>query len=503
MRRPVLILIMLLFCRLPLEAGQTDMSARDTINVYSSVTDYLEAISVMPVDSIISRCSVLIDSAEDPQTQAQLAGLAFDFYADSPIMGVEGVSVYIADNYFLNKRLEWNNPDSYPLLYTFAEFNRSSLLGQRMAPLSAESLEGGMVDLCAASDGYKILYFYEDRCATCTVQTPRIISFLNQYDGEIPVTLYAFYTQSDKEAWTSYVFKNFHRIANPKVTVINVWDPEGASAFHKNYSVLTTPSLFLVDEDNTICGRKLDAEALSELLGSKNSFFDSLYSLMGQLGENLGFEEEALQDVCAAFAARTADDIQLYRDTFYGIFSYLRAQNDLAAQNGAAMVAEQYILGQREKWSPELLQMMEHSVAMYRLNPVGGKASDATLLNRRGKEKHLSDLCGRKYTVLFFNLISCADCRYFRQELEEMEPVLKKNGARVISIYVGPDESEWQEELRNKTCRWKYLRAEWPEADIYSLYDLSIVPKIYLIDKEGTVIAKDIPPATLKEIFQQ
>lgn len=503
MKRTVLILLLTLFCHLSLDARQTDGAARDTVNFYGSVTDYLEAISVMPVDSIINRCSALIDSASDPQTQAQLAGLAFDFYSDSHVMGVEGVSVYIADNYFLNKKLDWGNDDSYPLLYTFAEFNRNSLLGMRMAPLSAESLEGGTVDLCAATGGYKILYFYEDRCATCAAQTPRIISFLNQYDGEMPLTFYAFYTQGDKEEWAKYVFSNFHRISNPKVTVVNVWDPEGASSFHKNYSVLTTPSMFLIDMDNTICGRKLDASALAELLGVQNSFFESLYALMDQLNENLGFDEDALQDICTAFATRTAGNDPLYRDTFYGIFNYLRAQNDIDAQNGAVMVAEQYIIGQKEKWSPELIQMLEHSVAMYHLNPVGGTASDATLLNRRDREKKLSGFYGRKYVLVFFNLVSCADCRAFRQELEEMEPLLKKSGVRVISVYVGPDEEEWREDISNRVRRWKYLRADWPEADIYNLYDLSIVPKLYLLDRNGTVTAKDITPATLKEFLQQ
>ncbi len=502
MRRWVVILFSVLICHGPLSARQTEGAVRDTVSIYGSVTDYLEAISVMPVDSIINRCRVLIDSAPDPVTQAQLAGLAFDFYAGSKVMGVEGVSVYIADNYFLNKKLVWSDPESYPLLYTFAEFNRSSLLGMRMAPLSAEAIEGGTVDVCAATGGYKILYFYEDKCSTCSVQTPRIISFLNQYDGDLPLTFYAFYTQGDKEAWTSYVFKNFHRIDNPKVTVVNLWDPEGATSFHKGYSVLTTPSMFLIDENNTICGRKLDAAALSELLGSRNSFFDSLYSLMDGLKENLGFEEDALQDVCAAFAARTADNDQLYCDTFYGIFSYLRAQNDIAAQDGAVMVAEQYILGQKEKWSPELLQMLEHSVAMYHLNPVGSMAADATLLNRRDRERRLSAMFGRKYSLVFFNLVSCADCRSFKQALEDMDPVLKKNGVKVISVYVGPDEEEWRQELKGGLRRWKHLRASWPDAEIYDLYDLSIVPKLYLLDKTGTVIAKDITPATIEELLQ-
>ena len=93
---------------------------------FSGVTEYLQSISVMPADSIIARCDKLIEAAETEDKQSAMAGLIFDFFSVSPIMGNESVAIYVADNYFLNHRLKWSDPNTLPALTTYAEFNRES-----------------------------------------------------------------------------------------------------------------------------------------------------------------------------------------------------------------------------------------------------------------------------------------------------------------------------------------------------------------------------------------
>ena len=519
MRRIALIILLLaapLLCR-----------AQSAGNLYDSLRSYFEAISTMPVDSINARMDVLIASAADDDVRAAIAGRAFDYYMDCHVMGAEGVSVYIADNYFLNTRLSWPSEATWPNLYAFAEFNRQSLLGMPAPELVLESLEGGMVDVREDVGGYKILFFYEDACSTCVKQTPLIVSILKEYSGTAPLRFYAVYTQGDRSAWAKYAITNFGSISNPKVQVFNLWDPEGASEFHKKYSVLTTPALLLLDADNRIVGRKLDAAALAELLGQKESFTSSLVELLDGVRDNLCLDSETVTDVCAAFSSRIGDDPQMYRDTYFGIYNYLRGQGEYEAMESAAYVAEKYILGRPEMWSPEMITQIEDAVRRFRMNPVGAAAPDANLRNRCGGQTQMLSKRGKNYTVLFFNLISCGECAAWKEQLLEMKPLLKKKGARVVSVYVGPDPDEWKESLRHKPatsqsansgdsprqtspsgristcgCWWRDLRTDWPGSDIYRLYDLTTAPRIYLLDATGRIIAKDIPPDTLKGLLE-
>ena len=500
-----ILLLSLCFNCLHAEAGAT-LADSDTLNIYDSLRAYLEAIGTMPVDSINARLDILIDSAADDEVRAGIAGVAFNYFLDSPVMGAEGVSVHIADNYFLNKRLKWSSEATFANLYTFAEFNRLSLLGMEAQPLVLESLDGETVSIRDAAPGYKILYFYDDQCLTCARQTPLIMSLLETYTGEQPITLYAIYTQGERDTWARYAISHFAKIDHPLVRVYNLWDPEGASEFHKKYSVLTTPALFLLDADMRIIGRRLDAAALGELLGQRESFDASLYGLMDNVRDNLGLGTETVGDVCGVFASRIGGDLPLYRSTFYAIYNYLRSQDDYEAAASAAFVAQKYIVERPDVWSPEFVSMMADAVRRFNLNPVGSKASDATLRKKCGGKTTLLAKTGKNYTVLFFNLISCSDCAAWKKELQQMKQLFLDKGVRVISVYVGPDPKEWKQSLRTSGTGgswWRDLRTDWPDSDLYEKYDVTTAPKLYLLDSEGTVTAKDITPATLRDILEK
>ncbi|MCF0177238.1 MAG: redoxin domain-containing protein, partial [Bacteroidales bacterium] len=270
LRRSIAIsIVVTLFSILPMGAQQ----------IYSSVRSYLDGIVTLPIDSIIHKCDLLIAEGENAENQSKIAGLIFDYFTSSPIMGADGVAVHIADNYFLNKKLSWPNASSYPALFTFAEFNRESLIGNRAPSLDIEDIDGNSLSIPKGEKGLSLLYFFDDHCASCAKETPAIASFLQHYDGAQPLTLYAVYTQSDKESWKKYADLHFNSITNPQVRVYNLWDPEATSSFHMKYGVLSTPRLFLVDQENRIVGRMLDSKAIVTMIENDNNYFESLNTL--------------------------------------------------------------------------------------------------------------------------------------------------------------------------------------------------------------------------------
>ncbi|MBQ7222129.1 MAG: redoxin domain-containing protein [Bacteroidales bacterium] len=473
-------------------------AAQAQTNYYNSVTEYLNAVCTLPVDSIIVRCDKLIASGQTVDAQGNIAGVIFDYFTSCPIMGTEAVSVYIADNYFLNKKLPWPNEETYPSLYTYAEFNRESLIGRSTPELIATDLDGESVNVRNIFSDYKILYFYDSHCATCQIQTPQLVSFLKEYDGECNVTFIAFYTQGEYDEWNKYVATSFATVNNPKVRIVNLWDPEAESAFHRKYSVLTTPALFLIDQDNRIAGRKLDCNALRQLLGQKDSYFASLHLFLNSLlGEMENPDRESVNYVADAFYERTVADPDTFRETMYYIYNYLKSADNYACQQGAVDLAEKYILGMPSMWSGEMLDQTAEAVRLFSLNPLGETANNATLFTQCGFRITLHSVKAQ-YTILFFNLVSCADCRQYEQAIAGMTSLIKENKAKVVSVYVGPDKDEWKQHNKSLPKKWIKLRASGFGDKIYTLYDISTVPRIYILDKEKRVIAKDITPDTLR-----
>jgi len=483
-------------------AAQSVQSAADSTKraFFNTIESQLPALSVIPADSIIMLADGLISIMESKEDSTEIAGLFFNYFSDCPVMGTEAVAVHIADNFFLNGRLKWPDDNTYPELFAFAEFNRSSLLGMSAPALTMNDIDSSVVDIRTVRSPLKVLYFYDDACATCARETPLLVSLLDNYDGEGQISFFAIYTQSERSAWENYVKEHFSSIDNPKVRVYNLWDPEYESNFQMKYGVLTTPAMFLLDSENTIIGRKLDSEALSQLIHIKDNFRTSLLNMLDTVTDELGANEESIMNLVAALYLRSNGDVESFKTVLYEIFTYYRSIPLRDAQLGAAKMAEEFILGVDGSWAEETLEEVRWNLMKMKQNDIADTATDEILYNKRGTKKRM--LAGRKpYTVLFFNIAHCKDCRQYKEDLRDAAPLLKSKKAKVVSIYLSADRSQWLNDIKENK-NWTHLTDEGPQSRLREDYDLAVVPRIYLLDKDKKVIAKDITVPTLCEILE-
>ena len=482
--------------------AQQPQSARtiDKSEFYKSVEEQLPFISLMPADSAIVLADRIISMMVSKEDSTHVAGMFFDYFSDCPVMGSEAVAVHIADAYFLNGKLKWPDEDSSPALFTFAEFNRSSLLGKSAPDLVMDDINGSVVDVRAIRAPLKVLYFYDVSCSTCARQTPLLVELLNAYEGDSEIAFFAIYTQSERSEWESYVKDHFDNIDNPKVTVYNIWDPELESNFQMNYGVLTTPAMFLLNSENTITGRKLDSEALGRLIKIKDNFRTSLMKMLDSVTGAVGASEESIMQLVATLFQRSNGDVDTFRTVLYEMFKYYRSIPLAGAQQGARRIAEDFILGVDGGWAQETLDEVKWNLEKMQLNSIGEKAVDETLFNKKGAKKKM--LAGNKpYTVLFFNIAYCKDCAQYKQDLKDASALLKSKKAKVVSVYLSADREQWLNDIKNNK-NWTHLTDEGPWSQLREDYDLGVVPRLYLLDKDKTIVAKDITVQELCEILE-
>ena len=488
---------------LALVLGLGSATAQES-TTHSSVTAYLQTLLTEPVDSINLHVDRLIDSVgrQQPELQSKVAGIVFDYFSTSPVMGHEAVAVHIADEWFLNKRLPLENENLYPIIYTFAEFNRSSLVGKDAPALQMQSIDSIPVEIRDINTPLKVLFFYDTECSTCRKQTPLLADLARNYQGA-PLTLVAIYTQSDRAAWEAYVREWFGDIDNPNVLLVHLWDPEAETGFHKKYGVLSTPMLFLLDEQNVILGRGLDSESLAQMLGMENAqilqyqkLFDNIFGAFDPL------TVENVEGIADALADRVKDSRSMYIEVMLNLFNYLRSSDNFAQQQGALYVAEKYIAAEPDYWSPEFLERTVYALAKARLNPVGQKATQLYLQKKCGKTVPLYN---NKYwyTLVFFHLIDCQQCQKELAELKRLNSDFYDLDIRVVMVYVGKDQENWKKFVRRQQpSRWTFLNDFKDQSNMRMLYDLDYVPHLYLLDRNGTVVAKDIRASELKDLLK-
>ena len=484
-------------------AGSCAALAQEPLVEHQSVTAYLQSLTEEPVFTINQKVDQLIDSIgqQYPQLQSKVAGMAFDYFTSTHIMGHEAVAVHIADNWFLNGKLKLEDENLYPMLYTFAEFNRSSLVGADAPGLEMEDIDGIRVEIREDPGSSKVLFFYDTECSTCRREAPMLAELAQNYTGE-PLTIFAIYTQSDREAWKKYVEETFSSIDNPKVNMVHLWDPEAATGFHKKYAVLSTPMMFLLDSQNIILGRGLDCESLAQLLFIENTqalrYKQMFENVFGQF-KPLTFQN--VQGLIDAFHEKVAPNRKLHAELFINLFNYLRTSNEFPKQQGALYLAEKYIASEPDQWAPEFLDRTIHALAQAKLNPVGYPATNLTLQNKRGRDVQMIDY-KHYYTLVFFHLIDCQQCQKEIEALKKLKPELFDIDIQVVMVYVGSEQEKWKKFVKEDCLsRWKYYNDFKGKSNMRQLYDLEYVPHMYLLDADGIVTAKDINTQELKELL--
>lgn len=473
----------------------------------AKVKQYLQAIELNPNDTLIILTDNLIKGNGATNISARLQALiactAFDYFYKSAIMGQEGVAVHIAQEWFLNGKLEWPNKEGLFMLQMFVNTNKHSLIGMQAPNLKLVDTLGKVISLNSLEGDYTILYFYTDDCHTCKVETPKLVDFVNEYKGGV-INVYAVYTQANTELWKAYINKEFV-LYNPFVNWVNVYDPLFESEFHMLYNVLSTPQMFLLDKDKKIIGRNLKTDSLAELLRAKNKEADDLHKFFTDFFTKTGtLDTTSIHTGIDAFYSKSAQKPELFREIFRELFNFLRLSSDYRLQEGAAYLGQKYILDKAELWNNKsFVEQVKRAIAVFNMNPLGGKAANLSLESINGSSIELYDI-KNEYKVLYFYKINCGICGLVSKELQKLYDIYKNSkdiDIEFVAINTGKDYKEWVKHVAQNGFTWQETWGGDQADEIYENYYLENVPGIYLL-KDNIVIAKDINDLDLKELLE-
>ncbi len=126
--------------------------------------------------------------------------------------------------------------------------------------------------------------------------------------------------------------------------------------------------------------------------------------------------------------------------------------------------------------------------ALLRTN-IGVVASDFKLPDLKGKMFSLSGFQG-KVVLIDFWASWCKPCRKSIPHLKEMYNEFHKKGLEIISISTDKNRDKWEKALGEENMIWLQLVDYKKEAS--RLYGITSIPKLFLVDEEGKILAKDL-----------
>lgn len=164
-------------------------------------------------------------------------------------------------------------------------------------------------------------------------------------------------------------------------------------------------------------------------------------------------------------------------------------------------------MGNIAQTSPKGKELKAAIDGMKALAP-GALAPDFTLSTASGEQLSLKDLRGHIVLIDFW-ASWCAPCIAEMPVVKEIYEKYNASGLEVIGISMDHVKTSWTKAIEKVQIPWTHVSSlkgmkRCPVAQLYQVY---AIPKLYIIDKEGKIVAKDLRGEELKrkidELFAQ
>ena len=148
---------------------------------------------------------------------------------------------------------------------------------------------------------------------------------------------------------------------------------------------------------------------------------------------------------------------------------------------------------------------LEQRIASIGALEIGGQAPEIELLNPEGQKVKLSSLRG-KVVLIDFWASWCRPCRAENPNVVRMYNKYHDQGFEVYSVSLDNSADRWKQAIIQDKLTWTHVSdlKGW-KSSAAALYEVSGIPKTFLLDKNGRIIGKDLrgPALEMKlgEIF--
>ncbi|MDR1666280.1 MAG: AhpC/TSA family protein [Bacteroidales bacterium] len=146
--------------------------------------------------------------------------------------------------------------------------------------------------------------------------------------------------------------------------------------------------------------------------------------------------------------------------------------------------------------SSQWVKMMKEKLFAARKTGIGQVFSDMEMQTPDDQPVKLSDYAGKgKYVLIDFWASWRHPCRLAGPEKVELYNKYKNKGFEIIGVSFDKDKEEWTQAISDDELPWIHMSdlAFW-ESKAVALYSVYSIPYAILLDPEGTIIEKYLPP---------
>lgn len=140
----------------------------------------------------------------------------------------------------------------------------------------------------------------------------------------------------------------------------------------------------------------------------------------------------------------------------------------------------------------EIYDMMKSQIEQMRKLAVGSKAPEIDLPQPNGEHLKLSDLRG-KYVLIDFWASWCGPCRRENPNVKRVYEKYHGKGFDILGVSLDKSQQAWLTAIEQDGLQWHHVSdLKYWQSAVVPEYQIQGIPLTFLVDKEGTIIAKNL-----------
>ncbi|RXK83822.1 TlpA family protein disulfide reductase [Filimonas effusa] len=240
----------------------------------SKLEEYFRNYVIPDADTLIEEVNYLLLSARGGQDMFKyLLGRFTDKYINPEIMGHDKVFIFLFNQYYSKGDTTWLSAKQKEYIFNRAYSLMANQIGEPAAALDLLDTTGKAAPMYALQAPFTFVLFWDPNCGHCKEMVPRIDSIYQAKWKKIGVKIYAVNVDEKvNDEWKKYV--RDHHLTGWIHTYQPKADREADAKanranFRQLYDVFQTPTMYLLDKDKRIIGKKLTIEQFDEVMQAK------------------------------------------------------------------------------------------------------------------------------------------------------------------------------------------------------------------------------------------
>ncbi|HRG37160.1 MAG TPA: DUF5106 domain-containing protein [Bacteroidia bacterium] len=226
------------------------------------VKQFMDKMTLQIPDSLNVSADYLVEKARsNPEIFKWVVYWLTYTYESSKIMGMDAVFVHMVEKYYVTNQAYWVDSTQLAKITNRAYSLSPILIGKKSPPISMIDSTGKTINLYDVKGKYTIVVFWDEDCGHCKKEIPKLRDFYDSKLKALGAQVYAIAAEDKVKEWKKFIIDN-------KLNWINVHQPDNykRAVTKKIYDVISTPYIYLLDENKIIKAKHIDADQVMELI---------------------------------------------------------------------------------------------------------------------------------------------------------------------------------------------------------------------------------------------